>query len=95
MNQGTGRRLRAPRAGRDAVINAAFYAVGAVVLALILYGLWSVWDTATSPMLTLKKSEWRCTQERVRRVSIIDRYGVENSKSVWCDQYSRVGAPPR
>ena len=77
--------------GNDAVINACFYVVGAIILCLVGWGLWRAWDDATSPVFKLRKDQWTCSSTRTRTItSVGGKFGrVHTSAVTTCDQYSR------
>jgi hypothetical protein len=80
--------------GSDSVFNTVLYAVGALVLALVGWGMWRVWDVATSPTISLKKTEWNCTDRRNKYLTETGRYGnVHTHVITTCYQYSKTDAP--
>jgi len=78
--------------GNEALINAAFYGIGAIIFLIVGYGIWHIWDSATSPTLKLKKIEWKCTDIRTKHIMIVTRRGgIDSSVTTVCDQYSKIG----
>ncbi|MDR3513323.1 MAG: hypothetical protein P4L73_16925 [Caulobacteraceae bacterium] len=98
-DRSTGRKLSLPTQGdgegngTDAVINTVFYIVVTLIFLLIGWGIWRVWDTATSPIIALKKSEWTCTDIRKRYFRQVGRYGnIHAWVTNTCWQYSKIDA---
>lgn len=76
----------------DALVNGAIYAVGGLILALIGWGVWHVYDDLASPVLRLKKDQWACTISRTQQSTVIDGKWANPRVSTFtsCDQYSRI-----
>ena len=76
----------------NAIVNGAFYVAGAVILTLMGWGVWHVYDDLASPVLRLKKAQWECTISRTQKSTVIDGKWATPRVSTFttCDQYSRI-----